>query len=58
MYRFYFHAQEAGTGSRVLVEVIVNKTAGSASVTVKSSDAGLASNFSDLLRTCLNTVAG
>eukprot|EP00884_Botryococcus_braunii_P006125 jgi/Botrbrau1/15513/Bobra.0225s0004.1 len=57
MYRFYFHAQEAGTGTRVLVEVIVNKTAGNASVTVKSSDVGLASSFSDLLRTCLNTVA-
>jgi hypothetical protein len=57
MYRFYFHAQQLGTGTRILVEALVNKTAGNASVTVKSSDVAVASAFSDVLRMSFNTVA-
>ncbi|KAK9817308.1 hypothetical protein WJX72_012438 [[Myrmecia] bisecta] len=44
-YRFYFHAQRAERDTRILVETIVSKPAGSASVTIKADDQDTADHF-------------
>lgn len=56
LYRFYFHARPAGGQQPVLAEVLVDKTAGSASVTVKCADARLMQPFSDMFRRCLDSL--
>lgn len=56
-YRFLFHAQAAGSGAHVLVQVTVAKSpAGSAAAVVKSDDVAAAGHVVDLLQNLLLTL--
>ena len=57
LYRFYFHARPAASllqqQQPILMEVIVDKSAGTANITVKSADAAVLEPFVELFRDCL-----
>lgn len=57
LYRFYFHARPAASllqqQQPILIEVLVDKTAGNAGITVKSADAAVLEPFADVFRGCL-----
>ena len=58
LYRFYFHARPATCSllqqqQPILMEVLVDKTAGNAGITVKSADAVVLEPFADVFRGCL-----
>lgn len=57
IFRFYFYAKPMSGSAVLLVEVIVDKSLGSASVTVKTQDASLAQPFVDVMRSCLDSMA-
>jgi hypothetical protein len=57
LFRFYFYAKPVSSDAVLLVEVLVDKSAGSASVTVKSRDAANVQAFVELVRSCLESMA-
>lgn len=57
VFRFYMYAKPQGKGSFHLLETIVDKSAASAAVTIKSEDASSVPAFADLYRSCLNSMA-
>ncbi|EIE24642.1 hypothetical protein COCSUDRAFT_62071 [Coccomyxa subellipsoidea C-169] len=57
-FRFYMYAKPTGSPSTVLLEAIVDKSAGSASVTLKCEDAALVQQFGELFRRQLDAMAG
>lgn len=55
-YRFLFHAQAAGSGAHVLVQVTVSTAPPAAAVVAKSDDAAAAGHVVELLQTLLLTL--
>jgi hypothetical protein len=57
IFRFYFYAKPFGSTALLLVEVLVDKSLGSASVTVKCQDKALVQPFLEMLHGCLDSMA-
>jgi hypothetical protein len=57
MYRFYLHAKPAGRQQPILVEMLVDKSASSAGITIKCGDSTVVQPFADVLRGCLDGMA-
>ncbi|BDA42681.1 beta-adaptin-like protein A [Coccomyxa sp. Obi] len=57
-FRFYMYAKPTGSSSMVLTEAIVDKSIGSASVTLKCADAAPVQPFAELFRRQLDAMAG
>ena len=56
-YRFYFHGQRADREDRVLIETVVSKSTGTASVTVKADDAQTPDQFATVYKMLLSNLA-
>ena len=56
VFRFYMYAKPQVKAEFLLVETIVDKSAGSATVTIKSEDASSVPAFADVYRSCLNSM--
>ena len=55
-FRIYLHALSAGpSGARYLAEILLNSTASSAALTVKTTDAGSASAFGQFVKGLLDS---
>lgn len=54
--RFLFHAQAAGSGAHVLVQVTVSRAPAAAAAVVKSDDAAAAAHVEELLQNLLLTL--
>ena len=57
VFRFYMYAKPQTKPAFLLVETIVDKGAGSATVTIKSEDTSSVQAFAELYRSCLNGMA-
>ncbi len=57
-FRFYMYAKPTGGSAMVLTEAVVDKTMGSASVTLKCADAAPVQPFAELFRRQLDAMAG
>ena len=56
-YRFYFHGQRADREDRVLIETVINRSTGTASVTVKADDAQTPDQFATVYKMLLSNLA-
>ena len=54
VFRFYMYAKPQAKAEFLMVETIVDKGAGSATVTIKSEDPSSVPAFADVYRSCLN----
>jgi hypothetical protein len=52
-HRFLFHARAAGSGAHVLVQLTVDRSAGSARVAARSDDSAAAAHVVELLQLLL-----